>query len=313
MKHGFFAVLAILCLGAAALPACAAGEVTFTFQPPEKGLTYIATTKSTKTEKMSSEGDSGTKVTVSTHKSRIQYVKTATGYTQTETLIATEETVNGETEADDFYTAMLDMPVEVDFDAKGVITAIRGMDAVLKKLLASMAEPQRSVVERVMTREKMENLIKADWASNYIPLYGQTKKPGDIWNATTREMVFSSGLMPVKSTYTFLQADTALGRPCVQLKVEERPDVKAVASDLRKFFEEIGMFPKGANPKITVTTCTTDNTCSIDPLLLTTLRNTLTKTKKYTVTYQGHTITFDETEKSTTTTAYESVWRAEPV
>ncbi|MHB9026368.1 MAG: hypothetical protein ACYC7E_19690 [Armatimonadota bacterium] len=311
MKQGLFALFAVICLGAA-LPAFAVGEVTFTFRPPDDGITIIQSTRQTKTETISNGEESGTTVTVTADKTRYEIVKTARGYRRTETLIASSETVDGEEEQDDFKAAFLDMPVEIDLDAAGTITAIRGIEAIRRKLLAGMQGKGREIFERIMTPEKMEMLIKADWASMRDPLNGLTKKPGDTWTVTTNEMIFSSNLLPMKSALTFQQSTKVLGRSCALVKSVAKPNLKALVGDLRKLFTEIEAFPKDANAKLNVLAYSAESSVSVDTALFMALKGTSTEVKKYSVTIDGRKLTFTEEEKTTATSEYESVWRAQP-
>ncbi|HEY3416131.1 MAG TPA: DUF6263 family protein [Armatimonadota bacterium] len=315
MKHGLFAFIAVICLFAAALPLRAVGEVTFTFHPPDAGFSVLQTTKTTRTESMSAGGESGARVIVTTEKARVQYVKTAAGYTRTDTVISTERTVNGVAEADALDNAMIDQPIDIDLDAAGIITAIRGIEAIRRKMLAGMEGAERDSFEQIMTREKIETMIKDEWAATLTPLRGLTKKPGDAWTATTNQILFSSQASPVKFTYSFQQPVTVLKRPCVTVTATGKPELKAVTRDLRKLFEEMDALglPKDANPKFTVANYAIESSDTIDPALMLPLKSTSLETREYSITLKGRTITFTEQEKITVTSAYESVWRVDGI
>ncbi len=288
-----------------------AGEtVTFTFHPPDDGITLVQTRTQKKSETMGFGDDTETRVTVTVEKSRVKIVKTATGYTRTETQLSATKTVDGKTEEPDaFEKALLDMPVSVELDSKGTITVVHGIAAVREKTLAKMEDEERALFEKLMTPAHLEELLIADWVSDCKPVAGSTRKVGETWKCTTNEIVFSSKLMPVVGTYTLQGTDTLLDRPCAVLKAVAQPELKAAARDLRANFDELGILPGELKPKFTVYTHLTESTAYLDTALFLVLKAHSVEQVKYAVSAEGHEMQRTEKTESDISSDFETVWR----
>ena len=302
-------VLIGLCLSA--LPACAQGAVTFTFHPPDDGITIVQTEKTTKTDTKTANGQSDVNVEETTFKTRVKYAKTPTGYSRTETTISVVHAENGQTTPDLMRNAMLDRPIVIDMDPTGKVIGIHGMDTIRERMLATMVGEPRDLFDKYVTLEKLDAYVKESWEGTRNPLLGQTKHPGDSWTASVNTPIFSSNLSPLKETLTLQQAATVLGRPCAVVKSVANPDLKALTRDLRVFFNELEMFPKNINPAFAVQSYVNESTDTIDLALLLELTSSSVETKTYTVTANGLTIACVEEEKSTTTSEYEPAWHVD--
>lgn len=306
-KWNYRALIALLCLCTAALmPACAADEVTFTFHPPDEGISFIETSKSTETESQSYEGESEEHVTVDILKAKIEFRKTATGYTMTETLIADEKTVDGKKAAlENYERALLNMPVVTEFDASGKYVGVKGTDALYKKVCASLKDEELAQIKKVMDASWLERMAKEDTMSRITSFLGRTHKPGDSWESVTNTPLFSLKMTPVKNAITLQKLDTVAGRPCAVVKMVTKPETKAANTALKSFMDGIEAFPAEMEAKYSVLTYSTDATQYIDPTLLYLLKGTETETIKYKIDIMDSALIITDKTETTISTEFE--------
>ena len=275
--------------------------VTFRYLVPDGGITLIETSTETHTSTVDMPGGVETTVSVTTEKKRFEIVKTAKGFTITNTLLAIEQTVDGENEElDGFDKAMLACPGIIELDQEGRLLAVKGVKELREKILELTDGEKREIFERLMTVKRMEYMAKTGYTSAIEPILGLTKQAGDRWSVPKKELAFSSNLLAMPTNYTLISLVTVGGRACAQIKSHSEAEAKAAAQDLRVLMEdELAIIPKEAKAKFTVQTCTVDSTSYVDPQTMVAMQEHEKKVKKYRVTVDDHLITFTDVIEST--------------
>jgi hypothetical protein len=286
------------------MPAHAQEQITFTFQPPDVGITLILTEKKTETKTTTTNGASENEVIVSNEKTRVDIAKTATGYTWTTIKLSKQQTYNGiEMALSSLDRAMMSLPATIELDKTGHFVGIRGIEAIHDKALEGVEGDERMLFEKFMTKGTMEKLARSEWEANAGALLGITKKPGDSWQTKVKWLVLSQDLPQVTASYTFEKMDDVAGHPCAVLKRVIKPDLKLATQDLRKLFDELQAIPAELKPAYAALAFTEEHRLSIDPTLLFPWQKMDTCTKKYKITVQGTETVITEKTEATVTVA----------
>ena len=293
MNRGLWGVQQLLCLCVfAALPVCAQEAVKFVFQPPEKGISLIQTRQEAETEIWTAEDEAETRVTRRNEKIAIEIVKSATGYRYTETLIElVKETDDEEKKLNPLERAFLGMPIIYELDPHGRLLQVRGVEAVRERMLEFVEDEDEDEERfgRLLTREKMESLAREDWEAMTRAYLGQTRKPGESWQSTAKEMLFSIKTMPVTTQYSLQKVQTLDGRRCALVREVANPNLKSVAQDLRTFLEnELEVIPKQMKAKYTVLDYTSESNLYLDTALLVTIAGRSKSSHRYQIDMMGN-------------------------
>lgn len=303
MRTGYAMLRALLaafslCV-AAIIPACAQ-EMTFAFQPPEKGISFVQTERMTETDTMTHDGDTEKRVVVTVQKTKIDIAKTANGYTLTEVCTSYSYKVDGEDDDPDIFNRVAcNVPIVYVLVTKGQLTDIKGLDAAIQQIRKGLDEEEIELYDANVTAEKMEKRLKDNWIAEKKPLLGFSKKLGDTWRTTTKELIFSQEALPITNKTALQKTATIADRPCAVLKTVRSVDLKAAAKDFHDYIH----LPQDI--KCTINSYSDESTEYVDPTLLYSLKNSRVESFKGTFSGQGETMTIAGKRETSMTTEFD--------
>ena len=249
MKHRNVVVLTCIALVAGL---CALGlasfqreTVRFAYRPPDGTK---CTERATLTRVVSVGTDKTT--TQGTMAWRAVVKRTGSGYRNTNTLLSSSVTRNGQVQKNTLDGLLIGLPITYEIDRNGQLKAVKGYGEARKRLEAKLGPEQARKMPEELSEKAMVSRVKQEWKERFGEFAGRTVPIGSAMVSVRPYALPYGDQTDYYRVTRVLGRVTYAGHSCVKIRFDYHSNAKALAKLVGRPVNEITA-PNGKKLRVT--------------------------------------------------------------